>query len=416
MDFHLLKNGGVECSQCLKTNDAKWFLQCDGGQEDDNIVRFLSSLAVDLKTGKDRSVILDKAACIMTAYVSGILKGKTLKCAHGENHADFNSGWGAATQPVGTCSNCHNAPEMCNCLDKPGPVPERVVEPNPLPVAATLNLLPEVTWDRFSGDDGNIGVFGWIYRQDGRADYVMVMIDNGGPWLFSTSSAKYSATFAARLGMDGDGHTHCRRIEDHFPEVRCIRLNACRHCDGKGTVRIARGGKDIQCIVCSGTGKEEIIRESSPRESGNRNIHSYLIENGEVTDRLVVTIYNRCTGIMNGDGYVRVFQDCEGYDAETRIDNETLIAAGWTPPSGDFQNAIGQTPGTRRNTMNDQDSSRAAGSSAPACSAPYGFCPICGAYGVTRERRPDGNDRCSAGHTYPSRNSVGEDRPSNPLP
>ena len=23
-----------------------------------------------------------------------------------------------------TCSNCHNAPEMCNCLDKPGDPPE----------------------------------------------------------------------------------------------------------------------------------------------------------------------------------------------------------------------------------------------------------------------------------------------------
>lgn len=57
---------------------------------------------------------------------------------------------------------------------------------------------------------------------------------------------------------------------------------------------------------------------------------------------------------------------------------------------------------------------RAAGSSEPACSAPYGFCPICGANGVMRERRPDGNDRCSAGHTYPSRNSVGEVRPDPP--
>ncbi len=28
---------------------------------------------------------------------------------------------------------------------------------------------------------------------------------------------------------------------------------------------------------------------------------------------------------------------------------------------------------------------------------PYGFCPICGADGIDRERRPNGNDRCSAG-------------------
>jgi endogenous inhibitor of DNA gyrase (YacG/DUF329 family) len=62
--------------------------------------------------------------------------------------------------------------------------------------------------------------------------------------------------------------------------------------------------------------------------------------------------------------------------------------------------------------MTETNATRAAGSSAPTCSAPYGFCPICGANGITRERRLDGNDRCSAGHTYPSRNSVGEVRQS----
>lgn len=34
---------------------------------------------------------------------------------------------------------------------------------------------------------------------------------------------------------------------------------------------------------------------------------------------------------------------------------------------------------------------------------PYGYCPICGAKGIQRERRPDGNDKCANGHTYPSR-------------
>jgi hypothetical protein len=32
----------------------------------------------------------------------------------------------------------------------------------------------------------------------------------------------------------------------------------------------------------------------------------------------------------------------------------------------------------------------------------YGHCPICGQPGVSRERRPDGNDTCAAGHVYPS--------------
>ncbi len=49
---------------------------------------------------------------------------------------------------------------------------------------------------------------------------------------------------------------------------------------------------------------------------------------------------------------------------------------------------------------------RANGLSETVPVAPYGFCPICGAKGVSRERRPDGNDRCSNGHTYPARNSV----------
>ena len=34
--------------------------------------------------------------------------------------------------------------------------------------------------------------------------------------------------------------------------------------------------------------------------------------------------------------------------------------------------------------------------------APYGYCPICAAPGEERERRRNGNDRCSNGHTYPS--------------
>lgn len=32
--------------------------------------------------------------------------------------------------------------------------------------------------------------------------------------------------------------------------------------------------------------------------------------------------------------------------------------------------------------------------------APYGYCPICGAAGYSRERRPNGNDRCVNGCVY----------------
>ena len=36
----------------------------------------------------------------------------------------------------------------------------------------------------------------------------------------------------------------------------------------------------------------------------------------------------------------------------------------------------------------------------------YGYCPECGAKGVMRERRPNGNDKCANGHTYPSSTST----------
>jgi hypothetical protein len=38
--------------------------------------------------------------------------------------------------------------------------------------------------------------------------------------------------------------------------------------------------------------------------------------------------------------------------------------------------------------------------------APYGYCPTCGGLGLSRERRPNGNDRCENGHEYQSSSSV----------
>lgn len=37
---------------------------------------------------------------------------------------------------------------------------------------------------------------------------------------------------------------------------------------------------------------------------------------------------------------------------------------------------------------------------------PYGTCPLCGSSVVSRERRPNGNDTCAKGHTYPSAHTV----------
>lgn len=36
----------------------------------------------------------------------------------------------------------------------------------------------------------------------------------------------------------------------------------------------------------------------------------------------------------------------------------------------------------------------------------YGYCPVCEAPGIARDRTPGGNDKCAGGHTYPSADAV----------
>ena len=47
--------------------------------------------------------------------------------------------------------------------------------------------------------------------------------------------------------------------------------------------------------------------------------------------------------------------------------------------------------------------------------SPYGNCPVCGSPGISRERRPDGNDKCANGHLYKSSASITSAEPA-PLP
>lgn len=40
--------------------------------------------------------------------------------------------------------------------------------------------------------------------------------------------------------------------------------------------------------------------------------------------------------------------------------------------------------------------------------AVYGYCPECGGAGVMRERRPNGDDKCTNGHKYPSSKALAQ--------
>lgn len=85
--------------------------------------------------------------------------------------------------------------------------------------AAVLNKLPEVRWDRCVRRMENMTAFGWIDREDGRADFVVVYIDHGGPWAYATSSAEFSRSISERLFGITEGHRDCERIEDVFGDL-----------------------------------------------------------------------------------------------------------------------------------------------------------------------------------------------------
>lgn len=71
-----------------------------------------------------------------------------------------------------------------------------------------MNLLVEVTWDRFVESDGYTAVYGWIVRTDGDRDFVLLQQHGDGrPWMV-TSSAKHSKEFGARLNP----HIDCRQV------------------------------------------------------------------------------------------------------------------------------------------------------------------------------------------------------------
>jgi len=95
-------------------------------------------------------------------------------------------------------------------------------------VEATLNLLPEVRWDRWSGDSDRCCVFGWVNRDDGKFDFVLITFDltnedsNDCAEKICTSSAKYSEDFGKRLGFEN--HHLCKRVEKDFPNVQSIHL------------------------------------------------------------------------------------------------------------------------------------------------------------------------------------------------
>lgn len=139
-----------------------------------------------------------------------------IRCGCTDDHAcEGGCGWATLVPPV--CTACIGDP-----LDMDG-------------VAETLNLLPDVTWDRFVRCQGErfeeLNAYGWLPRDDGRSDFVLVMFEQrplGLTVRLTTSSAKHSQRLQNQLFGTEDGedapHIECERIEQHLPSV----LNAAR--------------------------------------------------------------------------------------------------------------------------------------------------------------------------------------------
>lgn len=95
-------------------------------------------------------------------------------------------------------------------------------------LAAIMNRLPFVRWDRFveerTGVDGVGEAYGWIDRADRRADFVLIRweYDLGGLGVgFTTSSAARTAEIRELLyaGEGALSHNECQRVDEHFGDL-----------------------------------------------------------------------------------------------------------------------------------------------------------------------------------------------------
>lgn len=87
--------------------------------------------------------------------------------------------------------------------------------------AEILNRLPMVRWDRCVRlPDGAVTVYGWIARDDGRSDFVLVAFlwpDDPLNYYAWTSSVEHDDAISAALFGDEDCvHTPCERVGDVF--------------------------------------------------------------------------------------------------------------------------------------------------------------------------------------------------------
>lgn len=98
-------------------------------------------------------------------------------------------------------------------------------------MAERMNRLGFVRWDRCVVHDGAAASYGWIDRDDGRADFVVLSFQWGtttgldGKAVeyfgvgYTTSSAKHSPEIPGLLYGDDAEHNECQRVQNVFGDL-----------------------------------------------------------------------------------------------------------------------------------------------------------------------------------------------------
>ncbi|HXI95620.1 MAG TPA: hypothetical protein VNG04_05810 [Candidatus Acidoferrum sp.] len=120
-------------------------------------------------------------------------------------------------------------------------------------ISAVLNKAPRVRWDRCIDDGGGVlHLYGWVDRDDGRADFVLLNVQRYSDvdfidYAFYTSSpdAELTAELAKAIGITMDVHIPCKRIEEVFGGMvtNAIKL-APKTCDCEAAINGSKPGTD----------------------------------------------------------------------------------------------------------------------------------------------------------------------------
>ena len=82
-------------------------------------------------------------------------------------------------------------------------------------IESIAKLIP-IDWDRFTENDGEYNIYGWIKRKDGQRDFVLLQLYLENSVIkgsYCTSSANYSKDIYMCLYGTTKGHSICQKIE-----------------------------------------------------------------------------------------------------------------------------------------------------------------------------------------------------------